>query len=183
MLGYQPLVTEMQFEEGHAYDRDVELRRLPYALTEVRIAGRAIKVPARYEEVYRRGARGLGTLIDREEIERSNAMEVKSLLQRIPGVLVDDRGITFQRCQTGLDGLSAIGGRGAMRSVPPAKVQVYIDGVRMTGPNSADDAEHVLRIVPPTAIQVIEVYRGVAEIPAEFLDDACAVIAIWTKAY
>jgi len=191
MLGYQPSTARMQFEESRSYDRDFELRRLPYALTEVRIEGRAVKVPVRYEEVYRRASRGLGTLIDRDEIERLNPSEIKSLFNRIPGVLVNDRGITFQRCQGGL--------QGPLGSQQAAKVQVYIDGVRMTNPAGVKmpgpgqsgfggaiedaDAEHVLRLVPPTAIQAIEVYRGVAQIPVEFLDDACAVIAIWTKAY
>ena len=50
-------------------------------------------------------------------------------------------------------------------------------------PIDHDRVEWVLELVPPTAIQAIEVYRGVAQIPAEFLDDACAVIAIWTKSY
>jgi len=26
-----------------------------------------------------------------------------------------------------------------------------------------------------------EIYRGVAELPAEFLDDACAAVVIWTR--
>jgi hypothetical protein len=29
----------------------------------------------------------------------------------------------------------------------------------------------------------MEVYTGIARIPGEYLEDACAVIAIWTKAY
>jgi len=29
----------------------------------------------------------------------------------------------------------------------------------------------------------MEVYSGITQIPTEFLDDACAVIVIWTKAY
>ena len=78
-----------------------------------------------------------------------------------------------------------------------AHVQVYVDGVRMTrsgaaqiagaspsaGPDDDYDVEHALKLVPPTAIQAMEIYTGVAQIPAEFLEDACAVIAIWTKSY
>ena len=52
---------------------------------------------------------------------------------------------------------------------------------RDKGPDS--DAEHVLRVVSPAAIHAIEVYGGVAQIPVDLLSDACAVIAIWTKAY
>jgi hypothetical protein len=51
------------------------------------------------------------------------------------------------------------------------------------GPPGERDAEHALRSVVPTSMQVIEVYTGVGQIPAEFLADACAVFAIWTKSY
>ena len=61
-----------------------------------------------------------------------------------------------------------------------AKVQVYIDGTRVTQSSSVTDA---LRLVTPRDIEAMEVYTGVARIPAEFLNDACAVIAIWTKSY
>jgi hypothetical protein len=27
----------------------------------------------------------------------------------------------------------------------------------------------------------MEIFRGVAQIPAEFLDDSCAAVAIWTR--
>jgi hypothetical protein len=196
-LGYQQWSAGVVLEDGGVYDRNIELRRSAYALTEVRIEGRAVKVPARYEDVYRRGARGWGTLITREEIERRNPLDVASLLTTIPGVHLRADGITFQRCNSDAEKhLTPI----AMGS----GVQVYIDGVRMTRPPTSspttpptpakgsadpfrpidhDRVEWVLELVPPTAIQAIEVYRGVAQIPAEFLDNACAVIAIWTKSY
>jgi hypothetical protein len=51
------------------------------------------------------------------------------------------------------------------------------------GPPDERDAEHALRSVVPTSMLAIEVCTGVGQIPAEFLADACAVIAIWTKSY
>jgi outer membrane receptor for Fe3+-dicitrate len=180
-VGYKPWVAHVDLLDGRIYEQDIALERIATALTEVLIEGKMVRVPYRYEDVYRRGAQGLGKLITREEIERQNSPDTKSLLQQIPGVLVNDRGITFQRCQAGLSGLSITPSRtGSTVSVQQAKVQVYIDGVLMT---AREDAEHALRIVPPISIQAIEVYTGVAQIPAEFLSDACAVIAIWTKAY
>jgi hypothetical protein len=197
-LGYQPWSARVVVEDGGVYDQNIELKRLAHALTEVRIEGRPVKVPARYEDVYRRAARGWGKLITREEIERRNPLDVASLLATIPGVLVTSGGITFQRCNSPAQ--QQFSGPAHMGS----GIQVYIDGVRMNRPPVPSNAipnktpspadylfspidhngvEWVLELVPPTAIQAIEVYRGVAQIPAEFLDDACAVIAIWTKAY
>jgi hypothetical protein len=177
-VGYLPWVVPLSLLDGRLYDSDVRLQHLPNILTEVRIEGHMVQVPYRFQEVYRRGALGFGKFITREEIERQNSPDTKSLFQQIPGVLVNDRGITFERCKGPSASVFTKSAPGAMH------VQVYIDGVRMTHMEDPQgDAEHVLRSVPPTAIQAIEVYTGVAQIPAEFLEDACAVIAIWTKAY
>jgi hypothetical protein len=35
--------------------------------------------------------------------------------------------------------------------------------------------------VLPSQIEAMEIFRGPAEMPAEFLDDSCAAIAIWTR--
>jgi len=111
---------------------------------------------------------------------------VQSLMNLVPTVYVNDRGITFQRCNAGFQGLSispfnraAGGGAG-----PEAQkvVQVYIDGTRVTMDKNASVLD-AIGLVHPRDIQAVEVYTGVARIPAEFLNDACAVIAIWTKSY
>jgi hypothetical protein len=198
-LGYKPWVAHVDLLDGRIYEEDIALQRVATALTEVRIEGRQVKVPARFEEVYQRAALGYGKFFTKEDIDRLNPPDVKSLLSTMPAVLASDRGITFQRCQGGLQGMSIAGGFSALSASAPdrAAVQVYIDGVRMTRSGKAQipspssgvvlgdeyDVEHALKIVPPTAIQAIEIYTGVAQIPAEFLEDACAVIAIWTKSY
>ncbi len=193
-LGYKPWVAHVDLLDGRIYEEEIALQRVAMALTEVRIEGRQVKVPVRFEDVYRRAALGYGKFFTKEDIDRLNPPDVKSLLSTIPAVLVSDRGITFQRCQGGLQGMSIAGGGSAPDR---AAVQVYIDGVRMTRSGKAQipspssgvvlgdeyDVEHALKIVPPTAIQAVEIYTGVAQIPAEFLEDACAVIAIWTKSY
>ncbi len=35
--------------------------------------------------------------------------------------------------------------------------------------------------IGPFQIELIDVYRGVSDLPAEFHDDNCAAIVIWTK--
>ncbi len=196
---YDVRVRLMEFQPAFLHVRaadittlDVPLLRLPQALTQVRISGKVVKVPARYEEPYRRGAVGFGRLITREDIERMNPFDTKQILATQPGVLVTDRGITFQRCQADLNNLDL--SRASVRTAPSGtigeplrrtgNVQVYVDGIRMTkSGDGAFDAVTIIDNIPPVAIQVIEVYSGVARIPGEFLSDACAVVAIWTKAY
>ncbi len=70
---------------------------------------------------------------------------------------------------------------------------VYLDGVRITrvprsGPipgfdHPIEEAADALNMVDPATLAAIEVYRGPAEIPGEFLDsDArCGVILLWTR--
>ena len=183
-MGYQPWVAHVDVQDSRGYAQNIVLQRVATALTEVRIEGQLVKVPARFEDVYRRGARGFGRFITREDIDRLNPLDVKSLLATIPTVQMNDRGVTFQRCQSGLSGMSA-SLKDGWRPAQGPKVQIYIDGLRMTRDQLGEegDIEHVLRLVTPSAIQAIEVYTGVSRIPGEFMEDACAVIAIWTKSY
>ena len=183
-IGFQPTHIHVSLGARTSSELTITLPRLPAVLTEVRVEGRTLKVPARYEEVYRRASLGLGKLITRDDIERANVINVSSLFMTIPGVRVYDRSITFERCRPGP---SSPGG-----TSQPAKVQVYIDGARVThynggsgrsDPADFDEVQLALKLVHPSAIEAIELYTGVARIPAEFLNDACAVIAIWTKAY
>jgi hypothetical protein len=194
MLAYQPATVRVVLEEGRLLQQNIALLRLPNALTEVRIEGRMVKVPARFEEVYARAARGTGKFFTRKDIEELNAFDVPSLLNQVPTVQANDRGVTFQRCQSGLSGLSISPRQGSATNVQAAKVQVYIDGTRMTGraglgsssldsSDRANEIRDILRLVHPRDIEAMEVYTGVARIPGEFLNDACAVIAIWTKSY
>jgi hypothetical protein len=190
LIEYQPALMHVRVFDITTLD--VPLLRLPQALTEVRISGKVLKVPARYEDAYRRGAAGFGKLITRDDIERMNPFDTKQILATQPGVLVTDRGLTFQRCQSDVNNIDFTRtGASRLPSMGPAdparrqgNVQVYVDGIRMTRSNDgAFDAATIIDNIPPVAIQVIEVYSGVSRIPGEFLGDACAVVAIWTKAY
>jgi hypothetical protein len=181
-LGYEPASLRVVLEGGRSYEQAVALPRHPHALTEVRINGQMLKVPARFEDVYARAAHEHGTFFTRKDIERLNPFDVQSLLMLVPTVNVNDRGVGFQRCQAGLSGLSIFNRQSSLATLQGAKVQVYIDGTRYTM-NPTDSVRDVLRLVTPSDIEAMEVYTGVARIPAEFLNDACAVIAIWTRSY
>ena len=180
-LGYRSVTLEVELQENRTERRDIHLERLPAALTEVRVEGQLRKVPPRFEGVYRRMSTANGKFFTREDIEHLNPPDVQSLLMRVSTLRVNDEGLHFAKCEAG--GAYALvpgGGRGN------TGVQIYIDGVRMTGRISTaglNEQREVLKLVIPSQIQAIEVYTGVSRIPGEFLDDACAVIAIWTRSY
>ena len=184
-LGYQPLTRHLVLTAGAALDETIELPRLAGALTAVRVEGRMVKVPARFEDVYRRGAAGWGKFVTREMIDSLQPFDTKRLFEGIPTVQVTDRGITFFKCIN-------------QPSNPwISNVQVYVDGDRRTrmarvdrhgsgNPSDwdiLDDANDILKSIKPSEIQAIEIYTGTARIPGEFNNDACAVVAIWTRSY
>jgi hypothetical protein len=151
------------------------LEAVPVELREVRIAGRVVSFPARFEEPYKRAASARGFYFTHDDIKAVDAYDYQALFNRIPTVDANDRGVTFQRCQAGL---------GAASGITKAKVQVWVDGYRMTGRTSdVHEVSDVLKGVPVSSIEIMEVYPGPSMIPPAFLDDACAVILIWTKRY
>ena len=177
-LGFQSATVQVNVDDAHALRQDVVLEPIPQQLSEVVIEGRVRKVPPRFEDVYRRMSTATGSFFTREDIDRMQPPGIESLLQQAGTVHINVDGILFAKCNSpanlflGKDG---------------GKLQIYIDGLRMTGrdpwsPVAAEQAE-VLHMVNISQIQAMEVYSGTSRIPGQFLEDACAVIAIWTKSY
>lgn len=151
---------------------DIPINPGAQPLAEVTVSGSKVMVPARLAEPYKRMAVGNGWFFSRASIDSLSPYDIKSLLPRIPGVRVNDRGVQFARCTTG----AVLGSE--------ANVQVYVDGTRLTNYTSSNAGlrlNEALRTVPMASIQLIEVYQGISRIPADYLDDACAVILIWTR--
>ena len=189
-VGFDVATLDMTLGAGGAPDVRIAMRAGAQVLAEVTVSGHRLLFPARYAEAYERVAKGRGMYFTTEQIDSLKPYDVKSLLQRVPGVLVNDRGLTFQRCQAGmvsnLGSGFAGGGVGSGAAPNPAHVQVYLDGVRMTqysNGSAVRDANAALVDLLPSRVQLVEVYSGTSRIPGEYLDDACAVILIWTKSY
>jgi hypothetical protein len=155
-------------------DTEIVIALAPGAelLSQVTINGVNVMVPVRLADPYQRMARGVGWYFGRGLIDSLHPYDVKSLLPIVPGAHVNDRGVEFARCASG----AALG--------TPGHVQVYVDGTRLTNyssPLAGRTVNDALRTVPMASIELIEVYQGIARIPAAYLDDACAVILIWTR--
>ncbi len=121
---------------------------------------------------YERRKRGVGTFFDRKQIDAMNVQDASDLLRRLPNLkLVPQlrRGSNQQRNAT-------VGRRGNCRYT------FVIDGSR-TLPDFEMD------FVAAGALEGVEVYNGLAEIPASFKTHTtsvggsavCGVIAIWTR--
>lgn len=149
----------------------------------------------KYDGFFRRKRLGLGTYLSREQIDRKPAIQTLEYLQGIPGVQVTLGPV-------GVEELNNI--RIARCNGWGSKITVWVDGVRLTGspprnvvevsnPNGAPvgiafgksetprEVIEKLNRISPADIEMIEVYRGAGTLPAEFHDDGCAVIAVWTR--
>lgn len=171
-IGFDVGMSRVEVDHADAWV-DVTLFVAPQALGQVTIAGRQVLFPARYAEAYARMERGTGWYFTHELIDSLKAYDIESLLPLVPGVHVG-RGISFARCTTG----AVLGST--------AHVQIYLDGTRLTNYTGTAGTDRgmgeALKALPPmSAVQLVEVYQGVTRIPGEYLDDACAVILVWTR--
>ena len=164
-VGWKPVAFEIDLEPGAERTGKIGLERAVVRLSELKAIGDSgMDTPAarRLGGFEFRRRHNAGTFRDRTAIDRLNALLTGDLLRNIPGVRVVsgaiDTHVKFMRCLE--------------------RVSVWIDGdkVRTSGPDEA------LGLISPNDIEAIEVYRGVSQIPAEFLDDSCAAIVIWTRA-
>ena len=174
-LGYGELTDSILIQPDDTTETRFTLRAIPVSLAEVVVHGKTVQFPKYFEPAYQRMAAGKGYFFTREDIQAWNAKDFEILLNRVPGVHANERGVTFTRCQNGLDAIR--------NKVVKPTVQVYIDGQRTTiqYSDTAGGVLSLLQSIKPHMIQIMEVYPSVGTIPGEFVNDSCAVIVIWTK--
>jgi hypothetical protein len=112
---------------------------------------------------------GLGVAITRETIERRQASAVTDLLRMVPSVRVVQRE----------NGSSDVVIPGAARQIfgGQCRVQIYLDGRKYRWDATALD------LISTWDVEAIEVFRSLAELPAEMADPEarCGAIAVWTR--
>ena len=191
-IGYKAQRLGATLEGNETKEVRIILDRGVYELPEVAVKVRQLKPieygwTTRYDEVFRRKHIGLGAFIMRDQIERRGA-------GRTPSLLIGTRGVRMKFRHPGVSGTD-------LEIIGCHKVSVWIDGEKqryadVPGPVGAGassfghgqvvdnsgsiTASHLERVLP-SQIEMIEVYRGPAEMPAEYIDDSCAAIGIWTR--
>lgn len=174
LFGYRSLFFQIEVEAGQDKAGLIGLEREPTQLPEITVIGKNGK-PAKYsktmkfDEYFRRKLEMKGVFLSREDIERTHPQYFLEVLTFVPGVRVSvgaagalgQTSAIFPRCNT------------------PPKVAVYIDGKRVGSPGKLDDE---VNSIDPNDVELVEIYRGVSEIPPEFQDnDSCAVVAVWLR--
>ncbi len=166
-MGYKGNTTPLLFFDRHQYIQ-VEVRLATDAILlaplEVVIWSGVERSPL-LDNYRRRKSAGLGTIITRQDIEKARPLKMTDMLRAVPGVIVEGSGAGF---------MSKIRiGRGVGHR---CQTQVFLDGIRMPDP-------YLDELVAPGDVEGIEIFRGLASIPPEFLtpDAPCGVVAVWTR--
>lgn len=145
-------------------------------IAEIALSGEALELEGLNVTVQRRAALldidglirrmsvGFGTVLTRDVMERRPNARVSDLLREVPGIEVNTRGWQTSILVRG-------------RSCAP---NVFVDGFpRMWDPSEGLD------FLLGNEIEAVEVYKGWAEIPGEFVMPGqikpCMAVAIWTR--
>ncbi len=168
-IGLESVFKTIEVPDGRALRMKLSMFSIAQELATITVSGRRVTYPIRLSEPYARMARGTGSYFTREQIDSLFPLDLKSLLVRLPGVRIAWSSIAFVRCQE--------------LGKANQRLQVYIDGVRMTKYELPPPitASEVLRDISPASVQLMEVYTGSVRVPADYAMDACGVVLIWTK--
>lgn len=185
-VAFRTLDADVEVEgAGRTTQVTVRLLRDAIALDPIQVEVEARPTWGPLADVYDRREQmerlGIGNFFDRRQIENAGTNRVSSLVARLPGVRT-----------------VPVAGRGAGTSelrvhrTRDCAPSLYVDGQRMminpSGDTGLEDADGMTEtiddLMPLSWIEMIEVYRSLAQLPGEFADDnarACGAIAVWTR--
>lgn len=174
-VGYQRTQTPSWWiDSGEVLSVTIRIHSDVILLAPLEVTARSLTRSAVLSGFYdRMDRRVIGTFITREEIEERNPTLVTDLFYTLPGVqLTAVQGGAHTRMVSMGRSMFAAGGG-------DCPVQVYVDGILATRGEPASPDE----LASPQDLEGIEVYRGLAGVPAEFLtpEARCGVIALWTR--
>jgi len=171
-LGYAPLRHMVNVARGATTDVQIglvpaPLEMEPLVATAVRL--RRLEIKGFYERKRWGELLGLGTFFTAADIERRNPWIISDMIMQEASIR-RRCGMSSRSCQLYTTRLST-------GLVPRCPMLVYLDGF-LISESGQDDVW-----VSPVEIGGVEVYKGPASLPAEFMGPGsrCGVVAIWTK--
>lgn len=164
-LGFRPTTADVAVAAGATAALTVHLALVAQRLRPILVRGTTSAYPSYLAGFYNRLRRGSGYFITRSDIARAQPHRLTDLFREIPGVQLASTNVIQD----------AVRMRGATNCAP----LVWIDGM------AAASAEFDLDAIVPESVEGIEVYRGLSEVPAQFMPPmdvkACGVIVVWSR--
>ncbi|RMH13915.1 MAG: hypothetical protein D6701_11815 [Gemmatimonadetes bacterium] len=175
-LGHAHQEQALRIEGGRAHDLRVRLPTEAIALDPITVEVKPRRWFGDMARLQQRMAAGFGTYLTREQIERRGAARFTDLFRGLPGVRLVQ---------------SSAGGRASEYRVVLRKALTlgggtcfpifWVDGRKV--PSLGKDGNPIDDFFQPSDIEAVEIYRGPAQTPGEFIDsDAnCGVVVVWTR--
>jgi hypothetical protein len=168
-IGYTGHRTALAVGED---DLDAVIRVAPTAIPLQPVVVTAFSLRLDAVGFYERRKRGIGTFVDRKRIDAMNVEAASDLLRLVPGM----RLVPQARSRNNQLRNATVGGRGNCRFV------FIVDGSRTLSDFEMD-------YLAGPAIEGVEIYSGMADVPAAFKAHAtsvagstvCGVVAVWTR--
>jgi hypothetical protein len=157
-IGYQPILSSVDFRADFGLAVDVELVQEAVELEPLIVAAEARSRNLDANGFYDRQSGGIGRFLTREEIQARNELRVSSVLRTIGGVRMSSGGPR---------------GQGLILLRHGCVPDVYLDGVRTMQPFPVDD------LLQTNDVDGVEVYQA-SEVPARFGNTNCGAVVIWT---
>ncbi len=179
-LSYGEKTDSVRVFGGRAVDVRIPVAIRPIALEPITVTVAPMGWFRDMEGLYRRMNLGRGYFITRAAIKAQGAPRMTDVLRGIPGVRVKlnrrQGRSTFYVVMRGAHTIDASGV--GFTDCPPV---FYIDGVKDRTSQDLDAFDP--DVISVYDIEAIEVYRGPAEVPPEFIDSdtRCGVVAVWTR--
>ncbi len=195
-LGYAPFTHVVRVTQGSTTEVRVGLSPDPVELAPLVATAtrpRRLELKGFYERKYWGELIGGSTFLTAEDIERRTPLRITHMIAEAPGIklgnctvrghgckLYSTRsgvGINAGGCEMSvyLDGLPVLEGSSRFRT--SASTRTYSSGGSENAGLSIND------FVMPNEIAGVEIYRGLASLPAEFggHTNRCGVVAVWTR--
>ena len=129
---------------------------------------------------------GAGYFLNEDRLKTATGAPLSQLLRMVPGIEVTNRATAFgplvftngNQIQNQLSPFRPQGSTpNSQRQIGPCPMQLYIDGRHFSTQDMGID------IILPEDLIGVEIFRSVAELPAEFggIHARCGVVSVWTR--
>lgn len=172
-IGFVPIRFRLAVTAGDVWEGTITMDRAAQALPAVVVVetGKVMKNfrPTWLDGFLDRRRMGLGSFLDRVDIENSHARRLSYLLARIPGIMIREavgyEQVSTTRCDAG---------------VARVKSVLWVDGIKTE--TTYNGRFTILSEYQPEQVWAVEVYRGRGSVPSQFDDpQACLTIVLWTN--
>lgn len=171
-MGFVPLRFRVAVTPGDLWDGTLRMDRAAQALPAVVVleSSKALKNyrPRWIDGFVERRRLGLGTFLDRVDIENTHLARTANLIARAPGITTY-QGFGYDELRSPRCGMGS-----------GAKGIIFVDGIKME--TSYNGRFVTLGDYVPATLWGIEVFRGRGSIPPQYDDpQACLVVLLWTN--